>query len=100
MVKGRKNGAYKEFRFHMASKSEALGEGTGIPAAMGAILMSRGKVAGKGVMPPEACVEPKDLLALMPEVLDLDKNKKSGDGFGGFIVETVDEKGNKSLMNI
>lgn len=100
VVKGKKNGAYKEFRFHMASKSEALGEGTGIPAAMGAILMHRGKVAGKGVMPPEACVEPKDLLALMPEVLDMDKNKKSGDGFGGFIVESIDEKGNKSLMNI
>jgi saccharopine dehydrogenase (NAD+, L-lysine forming) len=100
VVKGKKNGSYKEFRFHMASKSEALGEGTGIPAAMGAILMHRGKVRGKGVMPPEACVEPKDLLALMPEVMDLDKNKKSGDGFGGFIVESIDEKGNKSLMNI
>jgi len=32
--------------------------------------------------------------------MDLDKNKKSGDGFGGFIVESIDEKGNKSQMNI
>ncbi len=100
VVKGKKNGAYREYRFHMASKSQALGEGTGIPAAMGAILMHRGKVEGKGVMPPEACVEPKDLLALMPEVMELDKNKEGGDSFGGFIVESVDEKGNKSRMNI
>lgn len=100
VVKGKKNGAYKEYRFHMASKSQALGEGTGIPAAMGAILMHQGKVAGPGVMPPEACMEPKDLLALMPEVMELDKKQDGGESFGGFIVESVDEKGNKSRMNI
>ena len=45
----------------MASMSQALGEGTGIPAAMGAILMNRGKVYGKGVMPPEGCLHPNEL---------------------------------------
>ena len=100
VVKGKKNGEYKEFRFHMASKSQALGEGTGIPAAMGAILMHRGKVEGKGVMPPEACMNPKDLLALMPEVMDLDKKTEGGESFGGFIIESVDKNGNVSKMNM
>jgi saccharopine dehydrogenase (NAD+, L-lysine forming) len=81
VVKGKKKGEYKEYRFHMASESEALGEGTGIPAAMGAMLLQRGKISGKGVMPPEACVNPMDFLALMPEVIDLEKNKASWQGF-------------------
>ncbi len=100
VIKGKKNGEYKEFRFHMASKSQALGEGTGIPAAMGAILMHRGKVEGRGVMPPEACVNPKDLLALMPEVMDLDKKTEGGESFGGFIIESVDMNGKVSKMNM
>jgi saccharopine dehydrogenase-like NADP-dependent oxidoreductase len=100
VVKGKKNGAYKEFRFHMASRSQALGEGTGIPAAMGAILMHRGKIQGPGVMPPEACVEPKDVLALMPEVMDLDKNKEDGEAFGGFLVESVDASGTISKLSL
>ena len=84
----------------MASMSQALGEGTGIPAAMGAILMNRGKVSGKGVMPPEACVNPNELLALLPEVMTLDKEKEGGKSFGGFIVETIDEKGNITKVDI
>jgi saccharopine dehydrogenase (NAD+, L-lysine forming) len=100
VAKGKKNGEYKEFRFHMASRSQALGEGTGIPAAMGAILMHRGKIQGPGVMPPEACVEPKDVLALMPEVMDLDKNKEGGEAFGGFLIESVDASGKVSKMSM
>lgn len=100
VVKGRKNGEYHEYRFHMASRSQALGEGTGIPAAMGAILMHRGKVSGTGVMPPEACVNPKDVLALMPEVMDLDKKKEGGEAFGGFIIESVDKNGTVLKINI
>ena len=84
----------------MASMSQALGEGTGIPAAMGAILMNRGKVSGKGVMPPEACVNPNELLALLPEVMTLDKQKEGGKSFGGFIVEAVDDQGKISKFDI
>lgn len=100
VVKGKKKGEYKEYRFHMASESEALGEGTGIPAAMGAMLLQRGKISGKGVMPPEACINPMDFLALMPEVIDLEKNKASGKGFSGLLVESVDAQGNKTKMNL
>lgn len=100
VVKGRKNGQYREYRAHLASQSQALGEGTGIPAAMGAMLMAMGKVKGPGVLPPEACVNPADFLALVPRVMKLDQQKEGGKAFGGIIVEQVDEAGNIKKINI
>ncbi len=64
VVKGKKNGEYQEYRVHMASEGAGLGEGTGEPAAMGVILMHQGKVTAKGVLPPEGCVNPNDLINL------------------------------------
>ncbi len=46
-----------------------MGEGTGIPAAIGAMLMGMGKVDGVGVMPPEACIDPIDALQLAQKIL-------------------------------
>jgi saccharopine dehydrogenase (NAD+, L-lysine-forming) len=100
VVKGRKGGKYREYRFHMASKSQALGEGTGIPAAMGTILMMQGKVAGKGITPPEGCVNPMDFIPLLPQVMDMDKKKEGGDSFGGIIIQKVDENGKISNVEM
>jgi saccharopine dehydrogenase-like NADP-dependent oxidoreductase len=100
VVKGKKNGKYKEYRFHMASQSQALGEGTGIPAAMGAILVKRGKVPAKGIMPPEACINPYDFLALLPEIMALEKRETGGLAFEGFLVESVDENGNVKKVDL
>lgn len=100
VVKGKKDGKYKEFRFHLASQSQALGEGTGIPAAMGAILMQEGKITDKGVLPPEACMKPADFLGLLPRVMDLDKKKEGGDSFGGIIVQSIDETGKITTLDI
>jgi len=100
VVKGRKNGQYREYRASMASQSQALGEGTGIPAAMGAMLMAMGKVKGPGVFPPEACVNPTDFLALLPKVMKLDEKKEGGKSFGGIIIEQVDESGNIKKLDI
>jgi saccharopine dehydrogenase (NAD+, L-lysine forming) len=100
VVKGVKDGKGVEYRFHMASASQALGEGTGIPAAVGAVLMLQGKVKGPGVLPPEACVNPLDFIALVPEVMKLDKKKEGGKGFGGVIVERVDEDGKVTKLDI
>ena len=87
VAKGKKNGQYEEYRFHMASQSEALGEGTGIPAAIGAILMQQGKITQKGVMPPEGCVNPVDFIDLISKVMGLDKkNKDSHEEFSGVLV--------------
>jgi len=100
IVKGKKDGKYREFRAHLASESQALGEGTGIPAAMGAILMQQGKVQGFGIMPPEACLNPMDFLALVPKVMKLDQKKEGGKSFGGIIVEQVDENGVVKKLDI
>ena len=100
IVKGMRHEEYREYRFHLASMSQALGEGTGIPAAIGAILMQTGRVRGKGVMPPEACVDPADFLALVPEVMKLDRDKEGGKTFGGVVVEQVDEEGNVTKLDI
>jgi saccharopine dehydrogenase (NAD+, L-lysine forming) len=100
VASGKKDGKKLEYRFHMASRSEALGEGTGIPAAMGAILMNRGKIARKGIFPPEAGINPSDFIAMLPEAFDLKKSAADGESFGGFLVEKVDEQGNVTKINI
>jgi saccharopine dehydrogenase (NAD+, L-lysine forming) len=100
VVKGKKDGNYQEYRFHMASGSQALGEGTGIPAAIAVILMQQGKVAGKGVYPPEGGVNPVDFIDLISKVMKLGEKKKGDDSFSGVIVERVDSAGNVSIMDM
>ena len=100
VVKGEKDGEYAEYRFHMASASQALGEGTGIPAAVGAMLMAQGKISKKGVHPPEGCMNPLDFIDIIPNVMDLDKKKEGGESFGGVIVQHVDSKGNVTELDI
>jgi saccharopine dehydrogenase (NAD+, L-lysine-forming) len=100
VAKGRKGGEYREYRFHMASRSQALGEGTGIPAAMGTILMMQGKVEGKGVLPPEGCLNPMDFVSLIPQVMELDSKKEGGESFGGLLIQKVDAAGNVSVVDM
>ncbi len=100
VVKGQKRGEPREYRFHMASQSQALGEGTGIPAAVGALLVGQGKVTARGVLPPEACVDPNDFIAIIPQVMKLDAKKEGGTGFGGVIVESVAADGTVTKLDI
>ncbi|MHA1970017.1 MAG: saccharopine dehydrogenase C-terminal domain-containing protein, partial [Candidatus Hodarchaeales archaeon] len=72
VVKGKKDNHPHSYVFSLASEGLAMGEGTGLPAAFGAVLMVRGLIEGKGVLPPEACVNPLDFLGIMREHLDLD----------------------------
>jgi saccharopine dehydrogenase (NAD+, L-lysine-forming) len=65
-----------------------LGEGTGIPAAMGVVLLARGKVDAKGVLPPEGCVDPADFIALAADFIPRGK-EGSKDGGTKIFVETV-----------
>jgi saccharopine dehydrogenase-like NADP-dependent oxidoreductase len=88
-----------EYRFHMASTSQALGEGTGIPAAIGAMLMQRGQVQGKGVLPPEACIRPAEFLPLALDIFGKDAAAKGKPG-EGLIVERVDETGAVTQINL
>ncbi len=100
IAKGIKNGKHEEYRVHMASKSQALGEGTGIPAAMGAIAMHKGLVLGKGVMPPEACINPNEFISLMPEIMKVDDTSKRNGAFAGFLVEKINDDGSSTEMKI
>jgi saccharopine dehydrogenase (NAD+, L-lysine-forming) len=89
-MKGIEDGEPKQYDFSMASIGQSMGEGTGIPAALGAILMHRGKITEKGVLPPEGCVKPIDFLGLMQEHLKLDK--MTG-GESPLIIESIDKDG-------
>lgn len=95
VVAGTKDGQHLEYRIHMASSSRALGEGTGIPAALGVMLLERGKITSKGVMPPEGCIDPGEFIEASKSVL----------GGGGddvertIFVEKVDAAGNVETLD-
>ncbi len=96
-VRGLRKGEPTTFVFSLASTDQALGEGTGIPAAMGAILMQRGKVKGPGVLPPEAAIAPIDFLALVKPVLATTGQQGS---FEGVVVERVRPDGSVELVDL
>ncbi|MBN2156638.1 MAG: SDR family NAD(P)-dependent oxidoreductase [Candidatus Lokiarchaeota archaeon] len=82
-----------------AGKGQAMGEGTGIPCALGALLLLRGKIKnGPGVLPPEASVNAMEFLSLMREIMQIDgkdKTKKSP-----LIIQKVDEMGRIETIDI
>lgn len=83
------DGEERTYVFQLSSQTQGMGEGTGIPAALGAMLTSQGKVKGKGVLPPEACVEPTDALELAKKALE----SEDGEGLPLYI-EKIDGEGN------
>ena len=95
VVKGYKDGGKNTYIFSMSSRGQGMGEGTGIPAAIGAILMGTGKITEKGVLPPEACVNPMDLL-------ELAKTKVKTAGGKGFpiAIEHIDKDGKSQKVNL
>jgi len=99
IVKGIKEGKTLELRFHMASASQALGEGTGIPVAIAAMLMQQGKITKKGIYPPEGCMNPVDFIELVAAVLEKTRGKDSTKS-EELIVEIIDENGEKTTMDM
>jgi saccharopine dehydrogenase-like NADP-dependent oxidoreductase len=95
VVKGSKDGGKNTYIFSMSSRGQGMGEGTGIPAAIGAIIMGTGKITQKGVLPPEACVNPMDLL-------ELAKTKVKTVGGRGFpiSIEHIDRDGKSQKVNL
>ncbi|TFG08051.1 saccharopine dehydrogenase [Candidatus Thorarchaeota archaeon] len=96
-MKGTAEGKPHQFDFSLASEGQSMGEGTGIPAAIGALLMQRGKVSGRGVLPPEACINPLEFLGLMQEYLKLDD--VTGEG-SPLIIESIDHEGNTKRIDL
>ena len=96
VVKGRKDGEAHTYVFSMSSRGAGAGEGTGIPAALGAILMRQDKLEGKGVLPPEACVKPGDMIQLAGEVI-------KGTGLSDEVpiyIEHIDGDGNVESIDL
>ena len=95
-VQGRKDGEPHTYIFSMSSRTGGVGEGTGIPAALGAILMSQGRITRKGVFPPEAAVNPLELLKLA------DTAVKHFGMPGGLpiAIEHIDKDGNREMVEL
>ncbi len=62
VVSGIRKDQPRTYVLQLSSKTAGAGEGTGIPAAAGAMLMGSGKVISSGVFPPEVGVNPLELL--------------------------------------
>ena len=88
VVKGRKDGAVREVRVHLASSDSGLGDGTGIPAALGVMLLQRGGITAKGVLPPEGCVDPGQFLALATQHMSA-TGRRGGKSSTKIFFETV-----------
>ncbi len=68
-IQGRKDGETHGYVCSISSAGAGAGQGTGIPAALGAVLLQRGLIPGRpGVHPPEAIVPVGELLALAAQV--------------------------------
>ncbi|MCX8095809.1 MAG: hypothetical protein N3D74_06475, partial [Caldisericia bacterium] len=72
-IKGRKSGENLQYNFSIFSKGKGMGEGTGIPAAIGAILMCEGYIKEKGVNPPESVLDPVDVFKLLYKIFKGEK---------------------------
>lgn len=90
-VKGVKDGSAHTYVFSMFSRGAGAGEGTGIPAALGAIMMKEGRINGEGVFPPEAVVDSTKMLELAGNVMG-----RMGLGGGGVpvFIDHIDADGN------
>ncbi len=95
VVKGNKNGEQSNYIFSMSSRGQGMGEGTGVPAALGTMLMATGKVKHEGVNPPEGCVDPLDLLELARTKVSL------GDRKGlPIVIEHIDKDGKSKRLDL
>jgi saccharopine dehydrogenase (NAD+, L-lysine-forming) len=94
VVSGRINSRYERLSFALSSRGQGMGEGTGIPAAIGAILMGEGRITEKGVLPPEACIDPIEAFKLAQKML-----KSSGKGDLPLIIERMREDGRKERID-
>jgi len=96
VVSGKKDGRSRKYVFSMASESQALGEGTGIPAALGAVLVWQGKYKAEGVLPPEAGIDPVDFLDLVKKLLGMEK---LGETDYPLVIESIDESGRRERLS-
>jgi len=95
VVKGHRKGEPSTYVFSLSSKTQGMGDGTGIPAALGAILMATGKITDEGVLPPESCVKPMDLLGLAHRAVSVGEKKGLP-----IVIEHIDAKGASKTISL
>lgn len=94
VVGGTKAGKPHTFIMQLSSSSAGAGEGTGIPAAVGAVLVGTGRIDARGVFPPEAAVRPLEVMQLAMQAA-----AKLGLGGGDSIhVESIDAEGQRTVL--
>ncbi len=94
VVGGTRRGEPRTYVFQLSSSSAGAGEGTGIPAAAGAVLMGTGRIDRSGVYPPEAEVKPLELLPLALRAA----SAMGIEGGDGLRIEQIDAAGNSTLL--
>ena len=68
VIKGKADGKPTTYIIEALSRGGMM-HGTGVPAAIGAIMMGKGMIKEKGVFPPEAAVDPIEFIKLGSEIL-------------------------------
>lgn len=81
VIEGRRDGRDETYVVTISSTGAGAGEGTGIPAAMGAALLAETDLRRPGVHPPEAIVPPAALFARAAGVLHLFALGAAGEDF-------------------
>lgn len=79
------------------AKGKGMNEGTGIPAAVGALMITNNIVSKEGVFPPEAVIDPMKFLEIINEKIESLGLKKGG---SPLIIERIDKDGNVSRMEL
>jgi saccharopine dehydrogenase (NAD+, L-lysine-forming) len=89
VVKGTKDTKPETYVFSMSSTGAGAGEGTGIPGGIGAILIGKRSITLKGVFPPEAAVNPVEMIEIAGRIV-------KGTGVGESVpihIEHIDAEG-------
>lgn len=60
--------------------------------------MQRGQVRGKGILPPEACIDPAEFLPFAVQ-MSAQEGASWGKKAEGSIIDRVDEQGNSTRMS-
>ncbi|MGQ4892449.1 MAG: saccharopine dehydrogenase family protein [Candidatus Njordarchaeia archaeon] len=94
VVGGKENGKDVKYVFEGVSGG-GMGQGTALPAAIGALYMGMGKIKEKGVLPPEACIEPMEFVKFIGEIF-----RKSGVGETPIRAYKIDSSGNKHEIKL
>ncbi|WP_455140662.1 saccharopine dehydrogenase family protein [Candidatus Hodarchaeum mangrovi] len=96
-VEGMKENKPHKIIFTLISESQAMGEGTGMPVAFGAIMLQRKLITEYGVLPPEAVVNPIEFLNIMQEYLELDS---ATGGLSPLKIESIDSGGKIEILRL